>query len=228
MKKLIILIVSAAALILASPTFAGDKKKSRSAGAKSDRSSQHQSSRNTDRNRASGNKQSSQRSGDRNRSRDSSRSNSNGDKKNHARGNQRQGQRLASRHGNNNYQERHTSRNRRHSNRHYGYGYANNYNYRYSNYYRHHNNSYNYLLGGVVLGSLLHNSHHLHTRHCGHDYDYPRYSRTVVTRVVREGTYASRDDVHLFRDQYGDCYEVTQNRHGDEIHEEIAPEYCEW
>ncbi len=82
----------------------------------------------------------------------------------------------------------------------------------------------------MILGSALANSSHRHTAYCDHDYDYTygNSSRVVTTRVISEGTYGKSDDVHLFRDRNGNCFEVFENSNGDEVREEIDPSYCEW
>lgn len=105
-----------------------------------------------------------------------------------------------------------------------------------------------YLIGGLVLGGILHYAFsHPHRRayHGYHHRSYDRYShrssysapgsyrvyREVVSRPYYK-TYSSRPVVtqqsHLHRDRHGNCYRVTYGSRGEELRAERPRAVCNW
>ena len=98
----------------------------------------------------------------------------------------------------------------------------------------HHNHNGAYLVGGLILGSVLTSAYHR-----ANDRDY--YEPYPVTRTVYR-TVPSRVVSHevirevnvppagrtLFRDRHGNCFERNYNDDGDEVLYELDPSDCDW
>ncbi|MGI9283943.1 MAG: hypothetical protein ACR2P1_00990 [Pseudomonadales bacterium] len=116
-----------------------------------------------------------------------------------------------------------------HSYGHYGYdghrgghhrGHHSYYPRRYRRTHRHHSYHGEYLVGGILLGSLIANS--VHRAH-----NHPRYVERRVyqpARTVRTETINRR----LLRDVNGDCFELYTAEDGSEVRDPIAREECSW
>ena len=77
-----------------------------------------------------------------------------------------------------------------------------------------------YLVGGILIGSLIANSVH-HARH----------NRPYVERRVYQPTRTTRSETierRLLRDGSGNCFELFTARDGSEIREPIARGECSW
>ncbi len=89
-------------------------------------------------------------------------------------------------------------------------------------YYQHHNNNNNndsaaYLVGGLLVGSLLTNAYH-------------NAQTTVYTQPAvptNQGTGAAQGR-HLLRDLSGNCYEVTIDGAGNELRTQLPPAQCNY
>lgn len=76
-----------------------------------------------------------------------------------------------------------------------------------------------YLAGGLIVGALIVDALHRRQHYPStlrHARGYP--PARAKRRLTRE----------LYRDRYGDCYERTYGRRGDEILIQIDPAFCRW
>lgn len=115
----------------------------------------------------------------------------------------------------------------RHYDRYYhgGYGHYDRHHYRGHRYKRHHRRHRSsdraaYLVGGLVLGSLITNAYHRSNE--------PYVERRVSYYEPRRIRSSSRVTRRLFRDRDGNCFERNYNRQGDEIMIELDPAQCAW
>lgn len=125
-------------------------------------------------------------------------------------------------HGSSYYGGRHYSNDYRY--KHHGYNYKNHgYNKHYGYSYKHHDNHYEYLVGGLFLGALLHHGYQ--------SYHQPRViHRTVIHSTPRvnhdssvyEGEYTRR----IIRDSEGRCFELTRRDDGSELLKELDVKEC--
>lgn len=112
---------------------------------------------------------------------------------------------------------------------HRGWGHGGHY-YRGSHGHRsHHNHNGAYLIGGLVLGSVLASAYHR-----GQDRDYYEpylvtrtVYRTVPSRVVVREVFVAPAGQSLFQDRHGNCFERNYNRNGDEVLYELDPADCD-
>lgn len=96
---------------------------------------------------------------------------------------------------------------------------------------RNRNNEGLYLLGGVLVGSLV-----THAIHESRRSWQPVYRETVYesgpvirsTRVIRSDVTRGAEGRRLFRDRNGDCFERTTSAYGEEVLVEIDRESCAW
>lgn len=102
-----------------------------------------------------------------------------------------------------------------------------------------------YILGGIVLGSILnyafsyprysrpyyndvgYSSHHGNVRYYHSSRTQPVY-REVVTRRSYTTTYRPRQQNHLHRDRHGNCFRVSYGRNGEELRAEQPRSVCNW
>ena len=107
-----------------------------------------------------------------------------------------------------------------------------------------------FIVGGLLLGSILHYafSDPGYTRHYP---EYPEYRQSYTTyraaepvrhyRVYEEPVYrevitrrtirynrVSSQRTHLHRDRHGNCFEVSYDRDGRELREELSRNDCNW
>jgi len=129
---------------------------------------------------------------------------------------------------------------------HYGGHYSGHYSGHYG--YRGSRRAADYLVGGLILGGILHyafshphrrghNGYH-HRSHSHHSYrsSYTtprshRVYREVVSRPYYK-TYSNRPVIrqqsHLHKDRYGNCYEIRYGTQGDELRTEQPRSVCNW
>lgn len=87
----------------------------------------------------------------------------------------------------------------------------------------HHGYDAGYLVGGLVLGSLLTHAYHRNT----YDYyDYPRYRRSAAYPVYRET--AVIPGRRLYKDIDGNCFERVIDDGGNELLTELPAADCDW
>jgi hypothetical protein len=109
----------------------------------------------------------------------------------------------------------------RHANRHGGRRYDQRYNRHNRHAYRHDRHRNNdrgaYLMGGIVLGSILTDLFHRQ--------DDRQVTRRVISEpVVVDPAYSRR----LIRDRSGNCFEKSYDRDGNEEVFEVSPAECAW
>lgn len=93
----------------------------------------------------------------------------------------------------------------------------------------HHNHNGAYLLGGLVLGSVLASAYHRGNER-GYYEPYPvtrTVYRTMPSRVVIREAIVAPAGRSLFRDRHGNCFERNYNGDGDEVHYELDPADCD-
>lgn len=90
---------------------------------------------------------------------------------------------------------------------------------------RHRSHHGEYLVGGILLGSLIANSVHR-----AHSYQRPYVERRVYqpTRTVYTERSSETVTRRLLRDVNGDCFELYTAQDGSEVRESIAREECSW
>jgi hypothetical protein len=103
-----------------------------------------------------------------------------------------------------------------HNGGHY-YGHGHGHGYRYG--YGHSGHGAGYLIGGLVLGSML--THAYERRH----QPYIVHESSVVQIPAETQRRVSR---RLFRDRNGNCFERNFNSAGDELLVELDPSECAW
>ncbi|MGI9296048.1 MAG: hypothetical protein ACR2PS_18850 [Pseudomonadales bacterium] len=116
---------------------------------------------------------------------------------------------------------------------HYGYdGYRGGHHRGHGRYYRpyrrahrHRSHRGEYLVGGILLGSLIANSVHR-----AHSYPHRYVERRVYqpTRTVYTERRTETVSRRLLRDVNGDCFELHTAEDGSEVRNPIAREECSW
>ena len=99
----------------------------------------------------------------------------------------------------------------------YGHGHGHGHGYRYG--YGHSGHGAGYLIGGLVLGSML--THAYERRHQPY---LVQESRVVQIPAETQRRVSRR----LFRDRNGNCFERNFNSAGDELLVELDPSECAW
>lgn len=81
-----------------------------------------------------------------------------------------------------------------------------------------------YLVGGILIGSLIANSIH----HSRHHRPYVERRLSQPSRTIRTEHRTETIERRLLRDGSGNCFELFTARDGTEIREPIARAECSW
>jgi hypothetical protein len=103
-------------------------------------------------------------------------------------------------------------------------------------FYRHRgHNSHNgaYLVGGLILGSIIANNYHSHqsyrvVHHSTYREPVSRGQVVYSTRVIEPHHETAVTGRNLFRDLQGNCFEIHRSDEGDELKEQLPEEACYW
>lgn len=130
---------------------------------------------------------------------------------------------------------RHNNYRQRSSHRGYRHGYRDSYrhqNRHYRSHRRHNNNDAAYLIGGLVLGSVI---THAVTNRYDRPRHYNRYSNREVVYVNQPQTVRTyststppRQGRSLYRDLEGNCFERLDDGAGNELLQELPEGSCDW
>ena len=102
--------------------------------------------------------------------------------------------------------------------------------------YRRSNDDVAWLLGGLVIGSVITNAYHHHSsyhrdRSYGARYhrDYPPEREVIYrTRTTTRSVNSVLPGRHFYRDLEGNCYQITTNSEGEELREARPAKECDW
>ncbi len=89
---------------------------------------------------------------------------------------------------------------------------------------RHRSHRGEYLVGGILIGSLIANSVH----HARHQRPYVEYRADQPTRTVYTERRTETIERRLLRDGSGNCFEIFAAADGSETREPIARAECSW